>query len=300
MNHSPDISTVSSSIECVWPVGAIIGEAPLWCTEEKVLYWVDIDGKSIMRFNPKTGAQDMFPQPYEIGCVIKRLDGGFIAATEAGIVELDKNLGNLKIINDPERDEPENRFNDGKCDRLGRFWTGSTDRAELNPTGVLYQINTCNDINSVLNGLNVPNGIGWSPDNNTMYLTESGLGIIYAYNFDFPTGAFSNQRIFAEVDPSEGVLDGLCVDAEGYVWSAHWEGGRVTRYDVDGNIDRVIKMPVPLITSLAFGGENLDQLYVTTACLGLTDAELEEYPLSGGLFVLHPGMKGLPETPFGG
>ena len=286
------------SIECVWPAEAILGEAPYWCSDEQVLYWVDIDGKTVMRFNPVTGACETFSQPCEVGNIVKRADGGFIAGVESGLALLDGDLNNLEILANPEKALPNSRFNDGKCDRQGRFWTASLDRGEELPIGSLYCVSAQNDIAKVLSGLTVPNGMGWSPDDTIMYFTDSGHSTIYAYDFDSQSAAIKNCRDFAVVDAEHGVPDGLCVDAQGYVWSAHWGGGRVTRYDPDGGVERVVDMPVQLVTSVAFGGKNLDQLFITSARYGLSDTQLADAPLSGGLFMLDPGVVGLPEVPY--
>jgi len=289
-----------TSIDCVWPAKTELGEAPYWCPEEKVIYWVDIDGKTILRLDPKSGDREVFPQPYQFGCIVKRLGGGFIAGTSDGLVRLDENLKNPYVFSNPETGYPNNRFNDGKCDRYGRFWVGSTDIDETEPNGALYRVNGSGDVVQVQKDVIVSNGLGWSPDNAVMYFTDSGRQIIYAYDFDPLSGKIANRRTFARVDEVDGMPDGLTVDAEGYVWSAHWGGWRVTRYDPDGNIDRVIDMPVPQVTSVAFGGENLDRMFVTTARLSLSEAELSDAPLSGGLFVVETGAVGLPETPYGG
>lgn len=286
-------------IDCIWPAKTLLGEAPFWCVDEKVLYWVDIEGRSVLRIDPSNGEHRRFPQKFQVGCIIKRKGGGFVAGTDAGLVYLDENLGSPEIFADPEGDKPENRFNDGKCDRQGRFWAGSADIHEVEASGALYRVNGAGNITEMQSGLIVSNGLGWSPDDRVMYLTDSGHRTIYAYDFALESGAIENRRIFAEVSEADGLPDGLCVDAEGYVWSAHWDGWRITRYDPDGRIDRVINMPVPNVTSVAFGGENLDQMFVTSARMELTEQQLKEAPLSGGLFRLDAGVRGLPEVPYG-
>lgn len=287
-------------IECVWPAETILGEAPYWCLEEGVLYWVDIEGKSIFRFDPRSGDRDIFPQEYEFGCVVKRAQGGFIGGTNKGIALLEGDLTNVEIIADPEPDLLGNRFNDGKCDRHGRFWAGTTDINEIDPTGSLYCVGESLKLDRHFSNVIVANGLGWSPDNRTMYFTDSGIQTIHAFDYDFDAGAVANRRDFVVVDPAEGIPDGLTVDAEGYVWSAHWGGSRITRYDPNGQVDRVIEMPVPMVTSLAFGGKNLDRLFVTTARRMMTEEQIKAAPLSGGLFVLDVAREGLPETNFYG
>ncbi len=273
----------SPSVECIWPAETILGEAPAWCPKEQVVYWVDIEGRTILRMDPRSGDQQVFPQDYEFGCLVKRADGGFIAGTNAGLVHLDADLKSPEIFATPETGFPNNRFNDGKCDRRGRFWVGSTDMNEKEPNGALYRVNGSGDVSRMLPGVIVSNGLGWSPDNSVMYFTDSGYGVIYAFDFDLDTGDLDNRREFARVPPADGMPDGLAVDAEGFVWGAHWGGWRITRYDPDGRIDRIIDMPVPQVTSVAFGGDRLDRMFVTTARLGLSGDQLKEAPLSGGL-----------------
>lgn len=287
-------------IECVWPAETILGEAPYWCLEESVLYWVDIEGKFIFRFDPRSGERDIFPQEYEFGCVVKRAQGGFIGGTNKGIALLKEDLTTVEIIADPEPDLLENRFNDGKCDRRGRFWAGTTDINEIDPTGSLYSMGESLTVDRHFSNVIVANGLGWSPDNRTMYFTDSGIRTIHAFDYDIDAGAVANRRDFVVVDPAEGIPDGLTVDAEGCVWSAHWEGSRITRYNPNGQVDRVIEMPVPMVTSLAFGGKNLDKLFVTTARMSMTEDQIKAAPLSGGLFVLDVACEGLPETSFCG
>jgi len=286
------------AVECIWPAETILGEAPAWCPKERVVYWVDIVGRTILRIDPQSGDRRVFPQDHEFGCIVKRADGGFIAGTSAGLVHLDADLKSSNVFATPEIEFPNNRFNDGKCDRRGRFWVGSTDLDETEPTGSLYRVNGTGDIVRMLPGVIVSNGLGWSPDDKIMYFTDSGRGAIYAFDFDAETGEIDNRREFARVDPADGMPDGLAVDAQGFVWGAHWGGWRITRYDPAGRIDRVIDLPVPQVTSVAFGGVGLDQMFVTTARFGLTEDQLNEAPLSGGLFMIDVGVAGLPEVPY--
>ena len=146
----------------------------------------------------------------------------------------------------------------------------------------------------------MPNGIGWSPDDETMYFTDSRVGQIYAYDFDIEAGTVSNRRIFAEVSPDLGVPDGLTVDREGYVWSAHWDGARITRYRPDGVVERVVPLPCSRVTSCTFGGKNLRSLFVTSATYGMSVEELTKHQYAGAVFVMDVGISGLPETLFSG
>ena len=287
-------------MDCIWPAQAELGEAPVWCPDEEALYWVDIIGRTVHRLDPRSGERDSFPQAHQIGCIVKREGGGFIAGFDCGLGFVDDALTGLEIFAAPEADLPQNRFNDGKCDRRGRFWVNSADMEEREPSGALYRVGPDHTVERLFSDVVLPNGLGWSPDDGIMYFTDSCRQDIVAFDFDAATGAIANRRVFAAVDEADGMPDGLAVDAAGFVWSAHWAGGRITRYAPDGTVDRVIELPVPNVTSLAFGGHNLDRLFVTTARLGLSNEQLEAAPLSGGLFVLDVGVVGLPEAWFRG
>lgn len=289
-----------TDIECIWPAETILGEAPFWHADEACLYWVDIDGRKIMRIDPASGNRECFVQAHEIGCIVPRRGGGFIAGLAPGLAYVDEAFTEIVFLAAPEVDLPETRFNDGKCDRRGRFWVASADRNETEPLGALYCLNGPGELIRAVPGVVTGNGMCWSPDSRTMYFTDTGVATIYAFDYDIDTGDLRNQRIFATVDENDGLPDGCTVDAEGFIWSAHWGGWRITRYDPNGGIDRVVEMPVPNVTSMAFGGTDLDRLFVTTARLGMTDQEIEDAPLSGGLFVVDVGVRGLPETPYAG
>jgi sugar lactone lactonase YvrE len=201
---------------------------------------------------------------------------------------------------DPEPDRPGNRFNDGKCDRRGRLFAGTMDNAEVECTGTLYRLDPDLSVHVMQTDVHLSNGLGWSPDDRTLYYTDSLRRTIWAYDYDLDTGATANRRVFARVPDAAGVPDGLCVDAEGGVWSAHWGGWRLTRYAPDGRIDRVVGMPVPQPSCPAFGGPDLDVLYVSSAAIEMTPADFTKAPDGGGLFTLDVGVRGLPVNRFAG
>lgn len=285
---------------CIWPAETVLGEAPFWSAEEAALYWVDIDGKRILRYEPDTGTRRVFPQSHEFGCLIPRKSGGFVAGIDVGLAYVNADLSEVEVFATPESGVPQTRFNDGQCDRRGRLWVASADRDEAEPLGAIYCVEGSSSVSRVISEVMVGNGLGWSPDNSTMYFADTGLGTIFALDYDIESGTACNSRVFREVDEKFGYPDGLTVDAEGYVWSAHWSGWRITRYDPDGQVDRVIELPVPNVTSITFGGPNMDLLFVTTARLGLTDDQIAEAPLSGGLFLVEPGVTGLLEECYAG
>lgn len=293
----PDILTPA---HCIWPAATLLGEAPFWAVDEQALYWVDIDGKAILRYHPASDSRQVFPQDHEIGCVLPRRDGGFVAGIDDGLAYLGADLRSMALFATPESHILRTRFNDGQCDRRGRLWVASADRDESEPLGAIYRLNELGKLSREISGIMVGNGVAWSPDNGTMYFVDSGYGTIYALDYDIDTGTACNRRDFARVDKGYGCPDGLTVDAEGFIWSAHWSGWRVTRYDPAGRIERVLELPVPNVTSLTFGGPDMDLLFITSARLGLSASQIAEAPLSGGLFVVAPGARGLPECAFAG
>lgn len=285
---------------CVWQARTLLGEGPFWHPRERRLYFVDIKGKAVHRYDPDKDTRASFALPAEPGCVVPRAAGGLLVALRSGLAFFDPDAAALAPVAAPEAHIPGNRFNDGKCDRRGRFFAGTMDDAETAPTGSLYCLFPDLSVKRLLSGFAVPNGIGWSPDDRTMYLTDSVNRTILAFAYDLDTGDLAGRRVFATVPDDAGFPDGLTVDAQGGVWSAHWDGWRVTRYDPAGCIDRVVRLPVPRPTSCAFGGAALDKLYVTSASIGLSAAQRAAAPLSGGVFELDVGAVGLPTSFFHG
>jgi sugar lactone lactonase YvrE len=290
-----------TTVSCVLEADDLLGEGPVWSGREGALYRVDIKRPRLRRYEPGTGAVRDWPLPAEVGSVALRTAGGAVVALRTGLHLLDLGTGGTTRICDPEEDRPENRFNDGKCDRRGRFWAGTMRDDESAPDGALYRLDADRSCTRVLTGVICSNGIGWSPDGGTMYYTDTWTRRIDALEFDPETGELGRRSVFARDDvPGEGVPDGLTVDAEGGVWSAKWDGWRLVRYAPDGSVDRVVPMPVQRPTSVAFGGPDLGTLYVTSARIGLDGAALRQAPLSGGLFALDPGVRGLPEPEYAG
>jgi L-arabinonolactonase len=289
-----------SAIRCVADVRAEVGEGPVWDDRARVLWWVDIKGQRLFRFDPASGENRAWPMPERIGCAIPRQGGGLIAAFQTGFKEIDPESGAVTPIVDPEPDQPGNRFNDGKCDRRGRLFAGTMDDAEIACTGTLYRLDADLSVHVVRQGVHLSNGVDWSPDDRVMYYTDSLRRLIWAYGYDAERGAIANERVFARIPEDAGVPDGLCVDALGFVWSAHWGGWRVTRYAPDGRIDRVLEMPVPQPSSCTFGGPDLATLYVTSAAIGMTPADFAKAPEGGGLFAVEVGVRGQPVSRFAG
>jgi sugar lactone lactonase YvrE len=289
-----------TEITCVLDAKASIGENPVWSMEEKSLYWLDTTLKAIHRFDPKSGVNRTWKMPDLVCSFALRESGGLIVALGAGVYLVDLEAMSIETIEEEVTDKTQTRLNDGRCDRAGQFWVGAMDLEKHRRIASLYRVDPDLSIHKVIDELIVSNGLAWSPDGCTMYHSDSRQNIIWSYDFGLETGVPGNRRVFAETNPDEGLPDGAAVDAEGCYWSAGVRGGRVTRYTPDGRIDRVIKLPVSLPSMCAFGGENLDILYVTSAREFLSESELLKEPLAGGIFAIDVGVKGVPEPYFKG
>jgi len=290
-----------SEVEHILSVHNKLGEGPLWSVEEQVLYWVDIQDNCFFRFNPATGVSEKIDVGVAIGVLALRASGGLVLATKNGFAFWDKHTRELQYIVNPEATKPHMRFNDGAVDSTGRFWAGSM-LADGSPhgEGTLYRLDPDGTVHTMITGVGVPNGIGWSLDNTVMYFTDSVPRIIYAFNFDPATGNITNRRNLIEVPEEIGTPDGLAVDSAGYIWSAFWDGAKIVRYAPSGKVDRVVAVPALHPTSCVFGGPDLDELYITSSRADLNTDVLERYPLSGDLFRLKAGVTGREKFKFAG
>lgn len=266
-----------------------LGEGPLWHPEEERLYWVDIEGECFHRYSPDTGKGDTFPVGQAVGCLAFRASGGLVLGLRDGLAFWDQNTSDIVIIDNPETGRTNARFNDGKVGPGGRFWAGTLGEDDQS---CLYRLDPEGTVRAMETGITISNGIGWSPDDRVMYYTDSALRVIYSYDFDPDSGEIENRREFVRVPLTEGFPDGLTVDSEGFIWSAHWDGWRVTRYDPDGKTERVIALPVQRPTSCTFGGPDLDQLFITSAWTGLSETDRREQPLAGDLFQVQTDTRG--------
>lgn len=276
----------------------LLGEGPLWHPKENCLYWVDIVAANLHRLDTRSKSKQTFKMPSAIGSIGWRAKGGLIAALSDRFVSIDTKAGMVQTIALPLPPQHQVMFNDGKCDRQGRFWAGTKDVAEKDPHGALYRLDREGEATEMIKGFTVSNGIAWNLDNSCMYICDSPARQIYQYEFDPEEGRLGRFRIFAQVPEEEGFPDGLTVDSEGYIWSCHWDGWQITRYTPTGGVDSIIPMPIPRPTSCCFGGPELKTLYVTSASVGLSAAALVDAPLSGQLFALEVDVKGLPEPAY--
>ncbi len=276
----------------------LLGEGPLWHPIENVLYWVDIAGATLNRFDINTQTLRKFNMPSQIGSIGWRAKGGLIAALSDNFATINTETGEVETVVLPLQHTRQVMFNDGKCDRQGRFWVGTKDIDEKNPIGSLYCLDKEGKVTETISGFTVSNGIAWSLDNSCMYICDSPARQIYQYEFDPIQGRLGRCQIFAQVPEEEGFPDGLTVDSEGYLWSCHWDGWQITRYTPTGEVDGVIPMPIPRPTSCCFGGPDLETLYVTSASIGLSASALMDAPQSGKLFAVEVGVKGVTEPAY--
>jgi L-arabinonolactonase len=277
---------------------ALTAECPMWSVREGALYWLDGRRDAIYRLEPRSGARASWATPSKVNALGLRSDG-LIVAMKSGIALLDTAAGLFSPVVDPEPERPNTRMNDGKVDRAGRFWFSTMHDEAAEPVGRLYRLSPDYALAQIDDGFTIPNGFAWSPDNRTMYVSETKLCTIYAYAFDLDSGEARDRRTFVE-RTAKGAPDGATTDAQGYVWSACVGGFALARYAPDGSVDRILELPVQRPTSVIFGDDDLRTLYVTTAARGLSPEQLEAQPLAGAILSLRVDVPGLPEPEFSG
>jgi len=285
-----------AEISCVADVKAILGEGPVWVARDDALYWVDINGMKVFRL--RDGNIVSWDTPMKIGSIWPRDQGGFIAGTEAGLA-FTHDFNRFDFFANPEAALPGNRFNDGKADREGRFWAGTMDDSERRPTGSLYRVDLDRSVTDIDSGYRVTNGPAFSPDGRIMYESDSSLQLTYAFDLD-DAGNATGRRHFIQFGKGDGFPDGMTVDAEGCLWIAFWDGWCVRRFSPSGDLLLKLDTPVQRPTSVAFGGEGLQTLFITSASRDLQGTDLDRQPLAGGLFAAHVGVSGIAERPFRG
>jgi len=289
------------TVELALDARATLGEGPTWDAEKQRLYWVDIDEMKLHAFNPLDGTDTACEVGCRVGAAVPRASGGMILATQFGFEAFDLETGKRTLLADPESHLRDNRFNDGKCDPRGRFWAGTMSLVREPKAAALYVLDTDGSVRRVLDGVTTSNGLGWSLDQSTMYYIDTPTLEVAAFDYDGDTGTIDRRRVVVKFPDGVGRPDGMTVDAEGMLWVAHWDGGRVTRWDpADGSLLLTVPLEADRVTSCTFGGPDLDRLYVTTAREGLDEEALARQPHAGGLFVVEPGVRGLPAVPYGG
>ena len=285
-------------LECVWEIQATCGEGPLWVESEQSLYFVDIDGKNLHCFKEGSGSRNSWPLEEKTGWVLPRRNNkGFVVGCETGMYFLDPVSGKREFAMVPDPDEKQNRFNDAKCDVNGVIWAGRSHNPETKAKGWLYRITPDLSFTRCDGPYICPNGPAISLDDKTLYHVDTFESTVWAFDKS-SAGELKNRREFVRLDhEKEGFPDGLTVDIENRVWLAHWGGGRVSCFSSDGKRIGHISLPVPQVTSCAFGGPDLSTLYITTAARNL---DRNEYPLAGALFRVKTKTVGAASPSFHG
>jgi sugar lactone lactonase YvrE len=308
--------------ELLYSAHALVGEGPVWHYGEQQLYWLDIEGLRLHRFDPSLGIDESFPLSNEVGCVVPCRNGNFLLAAETGIEEVHIGTNGIEVIETnikihPESGIPENRYNDGKCSPEGRFWFGSLNRQRQTGRASLYVLDEQHGCRTAITGATNSNGLAWSPDNKTFYWIDTPTRQVDAFDYDSTEGTLTNRRTVIRFPTDENINitekdwnwktdqhfgrpDGMTVDSDGMLWIAHWLGGRITRWNPkDGTLLETIRLPVSRVTSLTFGGAELKTIFITTASRGLTTETKIYEPEAGSLFVYESQIAGLPVSCYG-
>lgn len=279
------------------PCKNILGEGVQWNPKDQCVWWTDIAAAKLYRYSPAQKKLDVWDTPEPLGCfAFVEGDSRLLLALATGFAWFDLELHKCEWIARPELTIAGNRFNDGRVDRQGRFWSGTTVEQQHvdGQVAALYCLDRQQQVTRHLEGLKISNTLCWSPDSKKLYHADSPNHRIDVYDFDPQKGQLSNKKIFAQMPP--GIEpDGACIDAEGYLWNAQWGGGRVVRYSPAGDVERVLNLPVTQPTCAALGGPDMNWLFVTSARKGLDEAQSEAQPDAGALFIYQTDVSGLPE-----
>jgi sugar lactone lactonase YvrE len=290
----------SSPFTVALDVKAALGECPVWSVADRALWFVDIKGRALHRFDPASGDHRVKRLPEEIGCFAPATDGGFVAGLRSGIWRLSADGTPVEMLAGNPEDQATSRFNDGRTDPAGRFLAGTIDEPKAGGKAHLYRFDH-RGLAVLAEGLQTSNGLAFSPDGRTLYHSDTPRFTVFAYDYDVATGTPTNRRIFARLEPRDGDRgrpDGAAVDTEGCYWTALYEGARVQRYAPDGRLMAEFPVPSQCPTMVAFGGDDLRTLFVTSARDGRPDDELAALPHSGALFSMRTDVAGRPDPLF--
>jgi sugar lactone lactonase YvrE len=287
--------------EVVKQCQATLGEGAIWSQRDDSLYWVDILEGQVHVFEPATQCSHCYDIGKFVGTVVSRRAGGLLLALNRGLAIFDPASGRLDVLHDSVSDSPHHRFNDGKCDPAGRFWVGTIAMDDSTGSSALYRLDPDHTVHCVHTGITNSNGIAWSHDQNTMYFIDTPTRQVCAFNYDIGSGDIFDRRVAFTIAAGLGYPDGMTIDAAGKLWIALWGGSCVSQWDpLSGQLLATIRLPVTQVTSCAFGGTDLRQLYITTARLGLDDSAIRNEPLAGSLFCAELDVAGVPAFEFAG
>ena len=286
-------------LEHLLPVQNQCGETPIWVPEEKALYWVDTGDRSVYRYTPSDGWFQRYPVAVGSQALARKSADEWVLLSTSGVSLWERKSNRCRFLGNPVADSPRLEFCDCAVDPRGRLLAGTYNADKFDaPDGAYYRLEADGSFHEIERGLVFTNGIAFSPDGKTMYGAEMFARRLLAWDYNPEAGTVSRRRVLAELEPDAGYPDGVIVDAEGYLWVGHWAGWRVSRYTPAGKVDRVIRLPVPTAPCMAFGGRNLDELYITTAYKGLSDEQRQAAPWSGDLFRVRLDVRGRIEPRF--
>ncbi|MBA2479502.1 MAG: SMP-30/gluconolactonase/LRE family protein [Planctomycetes bacterium] len=280
----------------------VLGEGVLWDARTQVLYWLDIMAGEVFAVDPRTGVSRAYPIGQHVGTIVPRASGGLMLAVVDGFAAFDPASGAVRMVARVAHGRPNLRFNDGKCDPAGRFWAGTMAYDGAAGAGCLHRLDADRSVHAVLSGVTISNGLAWSADARTMYYIDTPTRVVSAFDADPVSGAIARRRTCIEIPHELGLPDGMAIDERGMLWIALHESGRVGCWDPHhGRLLAMIEVPgAKLVTNCAFGGADLDELYISTASIGLDDEALRFQPLAGSLFKARPGVRGVPAHAFAG
>lgn len=283
-----------SRVELVIDSKSDLGEGAIWNYKTGELVWINITSKILNFYKPATGNNKEMFTGQMIGTVVPTHSGDVLVALQNGIYRLNPQTGTKKLLADPEADKANNRFNDGKCDPAGRFWAGTMSLKGEKNAGALYRFDPDSTIHKMIENVSISNGIVWSADKTKMYYIDTPTQKIMCYDYNNETGEISNPRVAVNVDDKMGHPDGMTIDEDDNLWVALWGGSAVACWSPEtGKLLQTINVPAKNVTSCAFGGKDLNTLYITTARQNTTADELEKWPHAGGVFKCQPGVKGV-------
>lgn len=277
----------------------VLGEGPLWVPESLSLFWVDIKRCLLFCLNTKTNQVSQWHFDDAITSIVEKQSGGFFGTSIKGFVDIDLISSKLSLKRSPESDIVGNRHNDAKVDPFGNLWSGTMDDSEKDLTGRLYRLDKDGNFEIKDSGYCVTNGPTFSPDGNKLYHTDTFLRKIYQYDLT-TSGGLTNRETFVHFEERDGYPDGMTTDAEGHIWVCHFGGHMISRYAPTGELVKRYPMPCPNITSCAFGGENLDELYITTATWTLNEETVEQFPVAGNLLKMKTDTQGMLAPKYAG
>ena len=291
----------TSEVRCAFPGTDVLGETPLWCERTKSLLWLDIDSGRLQRLHLTSGRHDVFTfeQRYVGSLALTQQADVVLLGIDLGLHLFDLGTGQQRLLCQVEPQEADNRLNDGRCDARGRFWVGTMDNQLRRPQGAFYRVDPGGSVQRLLGDVIVSNTIALSPRQDRLYFSDTRRYTTWQFDLDLAAGTLNNQRVFLDHTAARWRPDGACVDAEGFVWNAIFAAGRVVRYTPDGQINRVIELPVTNPTCVCLGGPALKTLYITTARKFLDRGQLRREPLAGSILAIEVEVPGLPESRFG-